>query len=162
MKPLDAFDTLAERHRPELVAYLTRLLGDAHAAEDACQDTLLRAYRAYARLRPDSNARAWLYKIATNTALNALKRRRRAAAHTADVDMEQLSADSVSFEQREQMRTVRQAVETLPLKQRAALMLRQFQGMAYAEIALSLGCSPEAARANVYQAIRRLRETLSE
>jgi len=157
-----SFDQLVERYRPELLAYLARLLGDAHDAEDACQDALLRAYRAFGRLRPGSNARAWLYKIATRTAFNALKGRQRAAARTADVDMDTLPARSDSLDQREELRAIARAVEALPPKQRAALMLRQFHGMSYAEIAATLECSQDAARANVYQAIKRLREALSE
>jgi len=158
-----AFDQLVERHRPELLAYLVRLLDDAQDAEDACQDAWLHAYRAFHRLKPGSNVRAWLYKIATNTALNALKRRRRSATHLADVeDMDRLSATPVSFERRDQMQAVAHAVEALPRKQRAALMMRQFQNLGYAEIAAALGGSEESARANVYQAMRKLRAILKD
>lgn len=157
-----AFDQLAERYRPELLGYLTRLLGDTHDAEDACQDALLRAYRAFDRLKPDSNPRAWLYTIATNTALNVFRQRNRTAARSVDVDLDTLpSVSSVSLDRREQMRSVMRAVEALPPKQRAALMLRRFHGLSYAEIAASIGCTEPSARANVYQAIRRLREMLA-
>ena len=157
------FDQLAERHRPELLGYLVRLLGDVHGAEDVCQDTLLRAYRAYGRLKPGSNTRAWLYKIATNTAFTALKHRKRRLAHSADVDLDRLLADPPApLDPRDQMQVIRSAVEGLPPKQRAALMLRHFQGLSYSEIAVSLGGTETAARANVYQAIRRLREALAE
>src|SRR5262249_40179868 len=54
--------TLSERHRPEIVRYLARLLGDRDEAEDVCQEVFLRAHRAFARLAPDSNCRAWLYR----------------------------------------------------------------------------------------------------
>ena len=158
----ESFDRLTERYRPELLAYLARLLGDVHDAEDVCQDALLRAYRAFDRLAPDSNVRAWLYKIATNTAFNALKHRQRNAAHTADIDLDTLPAGSTVSDRREQLRAVKRAVEALPPKQRAALMMRQFHGLGYAEIAVSLQCSVESARANVYQAIRRLRLMLAE
>ena len=159
----ESFDQVAERYRPELLAYLMRMLGDVHDAEDACQDALLRAHRAFGRLAPGSNIRAWLYKIATNTALNALKRRKRQEAHQVDVDLERILDDAnASLEQREQLRAVARAVEDLPPKQRAALMMRRFQGLGYAEIAAALGGSEEAARANVYQAIRQLRRVLSE
>ena len=155
-----SFDQLAERYRPEILAYLVRLLGDPHDAEDVCQEALLRAYRAFDRLAPDSNVRAWLYKIATRTALNAVKQRRRGANRSVDIDLDTLPSDSTILDRREQLRAVARAVNDLPPKQRAALMLRQFQGLSYAEIAASLACSEAAARANVYQAIRRLREVL--
>jgi RNA polymerase sigma-70 factor (ECF subfamily) len=158
----ESFDQVAERYRPELLAYLTRMLGDPHDAEDACQDALLRAHRAFGRLLVGSNTRAWLYKIATNTALNALKRRRRQEAHQVDIDLERIpDSANASLEQREQLRAVARAVEDLPPKQRAALMMRRFQGLDYAEIAAALGGSEEAARANVYQAIRQLRRMLN-
>ena len=64
-----SFDELVERYRPELLAYLRRLLGNIHDAEDVCQDAFLRAYRAVDRLEANSNLRAWLYKVATNTVL---------------------------------------------------------------------------------------------
>lgn len=159
----DSFDQLIEQHRHEIIGYLTRMLGDAQDAEDAYQDALLRAYRAHKRLHPDSNVRAWLYKIATNVALNALKRRRRERSHITDMDIDTLAADSnITLEQREQLRNVAHAIEVLPPKQRAALMQRQFQGLSYAEIAQSLGGSEATARANVYQALKKLRLALND
>jgi RNA polymerase sigma-70 factor (ECF subfamily) len=152
---------LAERYRPELLSYLVRMLGDSHEAEDACQETLLRAHRAFARLAPDSNSRAWLYRIATNAAADAARRRARHTARTADADLDGLpAAATVLPEQRERLRAVARAVEALPPRQRAALMLRQFHGLCYAEIATSVGGTEATARANVYQAIRKLRATL--
>jgi len=163
MTPTATFNELAERYRPELLAYMIRLLGDVHDAEDACQDALLRAYRAYARLTPGSNVRAWLYKIATNTAFNALKRRGRIASRTADEDLEQLAAESdATFALRERLRAIAQAVEALPPKQRAALMLRQFHGLSYAEIAASIGGNAASARANVYVAVHKIRQALAD
>ena len=78
-----------------------------------------------------------------------------------DVDLERIPDDAnASLEQREQLRAVARAVEDLPPKQRAALMMRRFQGLGYAEIAAALGGSEASARANVYQAIRQLRRML--
>ena len=153
--------TLSERHRPEIVRYLTRLLGDRDEAEDVCQEVFLRAHRAFARLAPDSNCRAWLYRIATNSGLNAARQRARRLARAADVELDGLPGDSgASPERRVQLRAVATAVETLPPRQRAALVLRQFQGLGYAEIAATLGGNEAAARANVYQALKRLRAAL--
>jgi len=152
---------LAERHRPEILAYLVRMLGDEPDAQDVCQETFLRAQRAFARLRPDSNSRAWLYRIATTSALNALRRRSRVIARRVDVDLDGLPArGGTSVERREQLAMVGSAVGALPPRQRAALMLRQFHGLAYAEIAATLGGNEAAARANVYQAIKKLRAAL--
>lgn len=161
-QPHRPFDQLVERYRPELLAYLIRLLGNSHDAEDVCQDAFLRAYRAFDRLEANSNTRAWLYRIMTNTALNFIKRRRQAIARAVDIDPESLSSRTDGdTERRERFQQITQAVEALPPKQRAALMQRQFQGLSYEDIAEALGCSAESARANVYQAIKKLRSALT-
>lgn len=159
-RPLASFEEIARRHRPEILAYLGRLLGEQDA-QDACQDALLRAYRAFPRLTPDSNARAWLYKIATNTAFTALNGRSRRHRRLAEIDLDTLPARAgATPEQRERVRAVASAVQALPPKQRAALVQRQFEGLSYAEIGVALGCSAVSARANVYQALKRLRAAL--
>src|SRR5262249_22275834 len=79
---------LTARHRDGIVGYLVRLLGDRQEAEDACQDAFLRAHRAFARLAPEANSRAWLYRIATRSGLNTARRRARRTARAADVDLD--------------------------------------------------------------------------
>ena len=158
---MTTFEQLAEARRAEILGYLMRLLGDPHDAEDACQEALLRAYRAFAHLPAEANTRAWLYKIATNTAFNVLKRRKRERERSVDMDLDRLASEA-GVDQRDDLRAVAHAVEALPPKQRAALMQRQFQGLSYAEIAGALGCSETSARANVHQALKKLREALKD
>lgn len=159
--PPPAFARLAERHRAEIERYLGRLLGNGADAQDACQETFLRAQRAFARLVPGSNPRAWLYRIATNTARNAARGRSRRTVHMADVAVDSLPADAAAtLEDRMQLRAVARAAEALPPRQRAALVLRQFQDLDYAEIAATLGGTEATARANVYQALKKLRSAL--
>lgn len=161
MDPPASFDHIAARYQGGIRTYLVRLLGHEQDAEDVCQNAFLRAHRAFARLAPNSNTRAWLYKIATNSALSALKSRRRRTTGLCDLDLDTLPADAAAPpERREQLRAVDGAVRALPPKQRAALMQRQFQGLSYAEIGAILGCSEASARANVYQAIKKLRAAL--
>jgi RNA polymerase sigma-70 factor (ECF subfamily) len=156
-----SLDDLVERHRGEVLAYLGRLLGDRDAAQDACQETFLRAHRAFARLAPDSNHRAWLYRIATNSARSARRRARR-QGQPSDVDVDALPARSPEpAVARERLRAVAGAVRALPPRQRAALMLRQFQDLDYVEIAAVLGGTATGARANVYQALKKLRAALA-
>jgi RNA polymerase sigma-70 factor (ECF subfamily) len=155
------FAELAERHRAEILAYLTRLLGDRTEAEDVCQDVFVRALGAFERLPSDANTRAWLYRIATNAGLNAARGRRRRRRRTVDVDPDTLPAKVVALaERRAELFAVARATAALPPRQRAALMLRQFQGLGYAEIATALGGTTAGARANVYQALKKLRATL--
>lgn len=156
-----SFAELAERHRGEILAYARRLLGHEQDAQDVCQDALMRACRAFGRLPGDANARAWLYRITTNTAFTAMRRGRKRRVGIADVSVESLPSPSLSVpERRGELSAVRKSVDRLPRKQRAALVQRYFQGLEYAEIAVSLGCSEASARANVYQAIKKLRAVL--
>ncbi len=154
---------LAERHRTEILAYLIRLLGDQEDARDACQEVFLHAHRSVGRLRPDSNPRAWLFRIATNVGRTALRGRGRRTRRAVEVDLDGIpAAASGSAEHREQLRLVAHAVNRLPPRQRAALMLRRFHGLGYAAIAASVGGSEAAARANVYQAVRKLKAALED
>jgi RNA polymerase sigma-70 factor (ECF subfamily) len=156
-KTLTDFETLVDEHSREIFAYLWRMLRDPQDAEDALQETFLRAFRGFPRLEDDSNLRAWLYKIATNVAFTQLKKRKRLASRTTDLTEFTPIAASDNLEQRDLLAVVLQAVEKLPYKQHASVMLRNYQGFSYEEIGQVLDCSPEAARANVYQAIKKLR-----
>lgn len=154
------FDTLVDAHSTEIFAYLWRMVGEPADAEDCLQDTFLRAFQAYARLNARANYRAWLYKIATNVALTFLKRSWRASSRLVDVDPDDLPADQTPLEEydkRVRLAVVANAVEALPQKQRAALIMRKYQGLSYADVAYTLGGTEAAARANVYQAIKKLR-----
>lgn len=170
---LPRFETLIERHHNEIYAYLWRLLDGATRvdrstdAHDLTQEVFLRAYRAYPRLRAGSNPRAWLYKIATNCAYTLLKHSRRGPVDALPLwdEADDLPAGDPPLDDLaslgESLEALHDAVTGLPPRQRAALVMRYVQGLEYAEVADALGCSEEAARANVYQAIRRLRSLLS-
>ncbi len=155
------FVNLVETHGATLFAYLWRMTRSEQDAEDCLQETFLRAYRAYPRLRQDSNPRAWLYAIATNVARTHLRRARRHSAHRAEVDPETLRRHGPSipesFLHAELLQAIARAVDALPHKQRAALIMRKYQGLSYEAIGSVLGCSPAAARADVYQGLKKLR-----
>ena len=163
------FDALVGAHSAAIYGYLWRLLRDCDDAEDALQDTFLRAYRAQGRLagaadgRGHTNPRAWLYRIATNVAHTRLKQRTREAVRTVALDPELAAAGRGPAEQASHnalLAAVATAVDALPHHQRAALILRQYQGLDYDQVAAILECSPESARASVYQGMRKLREVV--
>jgi RNA polymerase sigma-70 factor (ECF subfamily) len=158
--PLD-FDALVDAHGAQVHAYLWRLLRDPADADDCLQETFLRAYKARGRARDHANPQAWLYRIATNTARTHLRRRARESARTAPLDPELRAAPghgpAEQAAQAETLRAVARAVEALPDQQRAALILRKYQELSYAEVAAVLQSSEAAARANVYQALRKVR-----
>ncbi len=157
MKP--NFEELVERHSAEIFAYVWRMLRDAADAEDCLQEAFLRAFRSYSRVRVGTNYRAWLYKIATNTARSQWKRRARSEAYTTELDPDR-QADEMSaadqVEQKTLLAAVTRAVEELPAQQRAALIMRKYQELSYTDIATALECTEAAARANVYQAVKKL------
>ncbi len=158
------FDQLIERHGEEIFAYLWRLLRFTADAEDCFQETFFKGFKAFPRLQPPANYRAWLYRIATNTANSFLARQARLAKVTADLNLEILSdgpATAEIVDQRIALARVYAAVEKLPPKQRAALILRKYQGLSYNEIGESLATSTDSARAHVYQALKKLRAELA-
>ena len=165
------FEELIERHHDEICAYLWRLMGkDGRAdggidVEDLTQDVFLRAYESFPRLRPNSNHRAWLYKIATHSAYTQLRRtknRRDKLLFLKHSQTEPAPASEDSSLRKYTEKRVRAMVNRLPIKQKASITLRYLQDLDYPEIAQILGCSQESARANVYQAIRSLRLRLEE
>ncbi len=165
------FEDLIERHHDEIFAYLWRLLGKerhgdgAADVEDLVQEVFLRAYRAFAGLRPNSNHRAWLYKIATNCAYSRLKRmkaRREKFSALRGPAMAFTPASDPSVTREIMERKLRALVNELPYKQKVCVTMRYLQDLDYAQIARILGCSQDSARANVHQAIRRLRVALKE
>ena len=125
------------------------------------QETFLRALPAFDQLRARSNHRAWIYRIATNVFLNDRRRhRRRSEVPLAD----EITAPIGSPDRRHQARVAavacRRAIITLPPKQRAAFIQRKVLGLTYPQIADAMKCTEVAARANVSQAVRRLRRLL--
>lgn len=158
----DQFEDVMLAHRDEIYRYVWRMVGNTPDAQDLTQEAFLKAFRAFDRLAPDSNVRAWLYKIATNACLNFLKKRSRENAATIDIEwiLETVAdPDSPSevFSREELLREVATAVEALPPSQRAAIIQRKYQDLSYTEIAACLDCSEDSARAHVYQGMQKLR-----
>ena len=158
------FDALITLYSGPLLAYLWRMLRDRADAEDCLQDTFLRAFRSRGRLEGHANPQAWLYRIATNTARTRLRQRARGAARTAELDPELAASPAAGTAEQAAQRVLlaaaARATEALPHQQRAALILRKYQEQSYAAIAAILDCSEAAARANVYQALKKLRAAL--
>lgn len=162
MTPMVRVARLLAKHGPELARHLRRMVRDEAAAEDLLQDTLLRAHRALTRLGPAVSERAWLYRIATNAALNHLRaaksERRALERHARETDRTaQPDTDGAADEAARRRAALWARVAELPERQRVALTLRVADELEYEEIARRLGCTPEAARANVYQATKKLR-----
>jgi len=163
--PDPTFEALVERHSAEIHAYLWRLLRDPELASDVLQDTFLRAWRAFPRLKHRDHLRAWLYTIATNCARSLQKAGARRESGLTGVSEEQpdpRASVAAQAADRDLRRRVLAAVERLPAKQRQALVLRRYQELGYDEIAVIMGGSRAAARTNVHLAQERLRKWLSD
>jgi len=180
----DAFGALVEMHRVELHAHCYRMLASYHDADDALQEALVRAWRALPSFEGRSSLRTWLYKIATNAALDVAARRSRRelpvsygppveggpSAPLAESTWiepypdRQLGASQMSaspearYDERESLELAFVvALQALPASQRAALLLREVLGFSAAEIAEQLGTTVAA----VTSALQRARESLS-
>ena len=148
------FGQLLERHERELFAYALRLSGQRADAEDLYQDTFLAAFRAWPPPRR-GNERAWLYRIATNRAIDRERRSRRIVASTDDLALAAPERADVT------LADLASAIRTLPAGQRAAFVLRKVQGLPYAEIATALECSEVAARARVSEALKKVKAAVA-
>jgi RNA polymerase sigma-70 factor (ECF subfamily) len=141
------FERFYVEHRDEVLGYLRRLLGQR--AEDAWQETFLRALRAYGRLQHARNLRSWVFTIATNVAMDEL--RVKPQPPVDDVPVTEIRLDA--------FRELEHLTGDLPPTERAAVVLRYGYDLPYAQIADALGSSEEAARAAASSGVRRLRRT---
>ena len=155
------FDALYRGARDDLYAYVATLLRDRSAAEDVTAAAFERAYRR--RRGFDArrgSARAWLFGIARNAALDELRRRRRQATLAADPeDVRAVSVDDQA-EALLQRAAVRAALAALPVRDRELIALKFHAGLDNAELAAVLGVSPSNAGTMLHRAMTKLRETL--
>ena len=142
------FEHFYEQHRVEVLRLLRRRLG-ADRAEDAFQETFLRALKAYRRLEHGEHLRAWVLTIAQNVALDAL-RRSKATAPLVEAGVE---------DTRPAYEDLASLTDGLPPKERAAVVLRYGYDLSYDQIAAAVGSSPDAARQAASTGVRRLRRS---
>lgn len=158
------FDEIMRRHERELLRYLLRVTANREDALDLFQETWLRAYRAYPRLRPESRLRPWLYAIAVNLSRNRARDGVRRARVFAANGKDHFVADGMDGGDgrscgNDGYATVRfrELISSLSRRQREAVRLRYISGLGYEEIAEMMHCSEENARANVSQAVKKLK-----
>jgi RNA polymerase sigma-70 factor, ECF subfamily len=173
----DAFARLIAPYRAELKAHCYRMLGSVHDAEDALQETLLRAWRSLARFEGRSSLRSWLHTVATNVCLRAIERRPKRVLPidygpgatdphtelgeplTESAWIEPFPGPDVDVEQRESVELAFiAALQHLPAQQRAVLILRDVLGYTGAEVAETLDTNADA----VYSALQRAHKTVEE
>ncbi len=149
---------LFERFHRDILAYLYGLVREQQWAQDLTQETFLRVLRARASLPEVTNPRAWLYRVATNVALNALKRRRRFAWLPIRASDRQPGPVPDFADDIGERSALEEALASLPPGYRAALLLNKRDGLSTAEVAQVLGLSEAAARKRIYRAMEMLRQ----
>jgi RNA polymerase sigma-70 factor (ECF subfamily) len=158
------FSAMVDRIGAEIYRYSWHLTRNQADADDLYQETLIKAFRAYDRLPADANHRAWMYRIASNTFISDKRKHKRDNPLT-EIMEQTLSTGTPDhargLDARDLLQEVEVFVEQLPPKQRVALVMRKYHGHDYAMIAETLDCSEVAARANVHEALRKLRQAFA-
>lgn len=158
-----AFDLLVLKYQHKVVKLVARLLRDPAEAEDVAQEAFVKAYRALGSFRGDSAFYTWLYRIAVNTARNAIASRQR---RPLDYEAELSESEQSNLASRlrhtdtpeatvlsEEIRvTVNQAIEQLPEDLRTAIVLREVEGLSYEEIAAAMDCPVGTVRSRIFRA----------
>lgn len=155
---IDAFETLVRQFQGEVYAWIVRIVRDPGTAEDLTVETFWRTYRARHRFRPDGNFSGWARRIATNLALDHIRRNRPEQSLVEDPAG---APQPDRLLQREIREKIHQAFRRLPAKLQLAAMLALVEEQPYGEIADALGISVGAVKLRVFRAVRILRRQLS-
>ncbi len=166
----DSFNELVHRWERPIYALAYRQLGRDEDARDVCQETFLRVYRALPGFRGQAKFSSWLYRIALNLCRDWMRRERRAAVVQApeDTDLMELAAlrqptetieDRVA--RRDLTRAVERAMALLPAEQRTAIVLKEYHGLTFQEIADLVGCPLSTVKTRLYQGLTVLRRELT-
>jgi len=172
-----SFELLLQRYRTPLVNFLYRMVRNREQAEDLAQEVFLRVYRAREDYEPSAKFTTWLFRIATNLALNSLRDHRHqkleismdapivADSEDGDERMMEVADEHPDIEQHlvdeARKKMIRHAIEKLPEKQRAAVLLHKYQELEYGEISKILQCSESALKSLLFRAYETLRVELA-
>jgi RNA polymerase sigma-70 factor (ECF subfamily) len=169
-----SFDLLLQKYRTPLVNFLYRMVRDTATAEDLAQEVFLRVYRARKQYSPSAKFTTWLFRIATNLALNSMRDNRHRqkdvsidAPTSPDEDAApmQLPAQEMRIDEhmieRDRAEFIRGVIAALPEKQRVAVLLHKYEEMDYGEIARILDCSESALKSLLFRAYETLRVQLA-
>src|SRR5271154_1933471 len=163
------FNRLLERHRNAVIHFLYRMVLNQAVAEELAQEVFLRVYRFRLSYEPKAKFTTWLFRIATHLGLNSIRDGRHEKAQESldretDGATRQVKDRRRTVEQelvyRAKLREVRQAIEVLPSKQRAAVLMHTYEELGYAEIANVLMCSESAVKSLLFRAYESLRMRL--
>jgi RNA polymerase sigma-70 factor (ECF subfamily) len=160
----EAFALIVERHRRPVYQLCYRFVGNHEDASDLSQEVFLRAYRGLGSFRGKSSLKTWLYRIGVNVCLNRVAAKTPATEPLGDSQFVDDRSESPSERVLRHARAarVRAAINELPRKQRATLILRMYHELSHQEIAEVLGTSVGAVKANFFHALGNLRRLLGD
>jgi RNA polymerase sigma-70 factor (ECF subfamily) len=158
-----AFDFLVIKYQHKIIQLVNRYVKDPSEAQDVAQETFIKAYRALGNFRGDSAFYTWLYRIAINTAKNYLvSRSRRSSDYQVDIQDAEALENAPQLQgmetperlllNQEIIDTIKIAIDKLPEEMRTAIMLREFEGMSYEEIAEAMDCPVGTVRSRIFRA----------
>jgi RNA polymerase sigma-70 factor (ECF subfamily) len=158
-----AFDLLVIKYQHKIIQLVNRYVKDQSEAQDVAQEAFIKAYRALGNFRGDSAFYTWLYRIAINTAKNYLvSRSRRSSDYQVDVQDAEAIENAPQLQgmetperlllNQEIIDTIKTAIDKLPDEMRTAIMLREFEGMSYEEIAEAMDCPVGTVRSRIFRA----------
>jgi RNA polymerase sigma-70 factor (ECF subfamily) len=168
---LDSFNQLILRWERPIYALAYRVIGREEDARDVCQETFLRAFRGLPGFKGEAKFSSWLYRIALNLSRDWIRRQRRAptvqlpeGADPSEVAAEQGPVESIEdlVSRRELSAVVEEAMALLPEEQRTAIVLKEYHGMTFQEIADLQGCPLSTVKTRLYQGLSVLRRYLEK
>lgn len=156
-----AFIRIVEHYYPRCLRFARNMLGDEHDAEEAVQDTFVRVHDSFSRFREDARFDPWLFRILANRCrtLMARNRRHRSVIEYGDLPLTASAEHEIGADWAEEVRVV---LDTLPVDQREAFLLRHVEDMSYEDIAAMTGAGLSALRMRVKRACDTLRARLTE
>lgn len=162
-----AFETLVKPHERRIYLTCLKLMGDEQDAGDCAQEALLKAYRSMAGYRSEARLETWLYRIAYNVCLDALRKRKRTAAESLEALTEEGFAPEdkgrtpyAELERKERMAALKKGLNALPEEMRSVLMLSQVEDMSYEDIAKITDTPVGTVKSRVNRARIKLKEIL--
>jgi RNA polymerase sigma-70 factor (ECF subfamily) len=168
---VDSFNQLVVRWERPIYALAYRVIGREEEARDVVQETFLRAFRGLANFRGQAKFSSWIYRIALNLCRDWIRRERRAPVAQAPegVDLAELVSEQGPVESIEDLvarhdmsRAVGRAMQKLPEEQRTAIILKEYHGMTFQEIADLQGCPLSTVKTRLYQGLSVIRRELKE
>lgn len=167
-----AFDELVNRYKKRVYGIAYRMTNNHEDALDLSQEAFIRVYKSISKFKGRSNFHTWLYRITVNLCINHLRNQSRQRHLPFDERIEVAGGRGLvsewwsnprkALENKELQQDLTAAIDSLPPRQRTVFVLRQLEGLSHKEIAAILKCSVGGVKANLFQALRKLRDRLRE